>query len=308
MKKKQELIPRKKQSIVGYYKKYGWKVAAKDVLHDVVGSILYAAGIYTFAATANFAPGGITGVAMIINHYLPFLRIGLLTLLINIPVAIICYRLLGRVFFFKSLKSMLISALILDYVFPLFPQYDGANNPLLAALFAGALSGAGLALIYMPGSSTGGTDFVIMSIRKLKPHLSIGTISMAVDGAVILVGGLVFGNINAVLYDVLMTIVSTTVIDKVMYGSGTRRMLLVISDKAEEIAKGIMEETERGATLADVRGAYTGQPHQMMMCVCSKVEVFASRRVINRIDPNAIVMLTTVDEAYGEGFMEPDTD
>ena len=299
---------KQKQSIIGYYKKNGFKALGRDLLYDILGSILYAAGIYTFAATANFAPGGITGVAMIINHYLPFLRIGLLTLLINIPVAIICYRLLGRVFFFKSLKSMLISALILDYVFPLLPQYDGANNPLLAALFAGALSGAGLALIYMPGSSTGGTDFVIMSIRKLKPHLSIGTISMAVDGAVILVGGLVFGNINAVLYGVLMTIVSTTVIDKVMYGSGTRRMLLVISDKAEEIAKGIMEETERGATLADVRGAYTGQPHQMMMCVCSKVEVFASRRVINRIDPNAIVMLTTVDEAYGEGFMEPDTD
>ncbi len=299
---------KQKQSIVGYYKKYGWKAVWRDLLYDVIGSILYAAGIYTFAATANFAPGGITGVAMIINHYFPFLRIGLLSLIINVPVAIICYRLLGRVFFFKSLKSMLISALFLDVVFPLFPQYDGANNPLLAALFAGALSGIGLALIYMPGSSTGGTDFVIMSIRKKKPHLSIGTISMVVDGSVILLGGIVFGNINAVLYGVLMTIVSTTVIDKVMYGSGTRRMLLVISDKAAEIAKAIMEETERGATLADVRGAYTGQPHQMMMCVCSKVEVFTSRRIINRIDPNAIVMLTTVDEAYGEGFMEADAD
>lgn len=297
-----------KQSIIGYYKKYGWRMVGRDLLHDVAGSILYAAGIYTFAATANFAPGGITGIAMIINHYLPFLRIGLLSVIINIPVAIICYRLLGRVFFFKSIKSMLISALFMDLVFPLLPQYDGAGNPLLAALFAGALSGIGLALIYMPGSSTGGTDFIIMSIRKLKPHLSIGTISMAVDGAVILVGGLVFGNINAVLYGVLMTIVSTTVIDKVMYGTGTRRMLLVISDSAQELADAIMEETERGATLADVRGAYTGNPHQMMMCVCSKVEVFQARRIIARIDPKAIVMLTTVDEAYGEGFMEQDVD
>ena len=308
MEKKSLPAARKKQSIIGYYKKYGWKTAARDVLHDVIGSILYAAGIYTFAATADFAPGGITGVAMIINHYFPFLRIGLLTLLINVPVAIICYRLLGRVFFFKSVKSMLISALFLDLVFPLFPQYDGANNPLLAALFAGALSGVGLAIIYMPGSSTGGTDFVIMSIRKLKPHLSIGTISLIVDGVVILAGWPVFGNINAVLYGVLMTIVSTTIIDKVMYGTGTRRMLLVVSDKAQEIANVIMEETERGATLADVRGAYTGKPHQMMMCVCSKVEVFHARRIINRIDPGAIVMLTTVDEAYGEGFLEPDID
>ena len=231
-----------------------------------------------------------------------------MSLLINIPVAIICYRLLGRVFFFKSVKSMLISAFFLDIIFPLLPQYNGAENPLLAALFAGALSGVGLAIIYMPGSSTGGTDFVIMSIRKLKPHLSIGSISLIVDGVVILLGWPVFGNINAVLYGVLMTIVSTTIIDKVMYGTGTRRMLLVVSDKAQEIASAIMEETERGATLADVRGAYTGKPHQMMMCVCSKVEVFTARRIINRIDANAIVMLTTVDEAYGEGFLDPDMD
>ena len=307
-KKTNVLAPRKKQSVIGYYKKYGWKVAAKDVLHDVVGSILYAAGIYTFAATADFAPGGITGVAMIINHFFPFLRIGLLSIIINVPVAIICYRLLGRGFFFKSVKSMLISAFFMDIIFPLIPQYNGAENPLLAALFAGALSGIGLALIYMPGSSTGGTDFVIMSIRKLKPHLSIGSISLIVDGVVILLGWPVFGNISAVLYGVLMTIVSTTIIDKLMYGTGTRRMLLVISDKAKEIADAIMDETERGATLADVRGAYTGNPHQMMMCVCSKVEVYTARRIINRIDPNAIVMLTTVDEAYGEGFMEPDVD
>ena len=307
-KKSTAIVPRKKQSVIGYYKQYGWKTAARDVLHDVVGSILYAAGIYTFAATADFAPGGITGVAMIINHFFPFLRIGLLTLLINVPVAIICYRLLGRVFFFKSVKSMLISAFFLDIIFPLFPQYNGAENPLLAALFAGALSGIGLAIIYMPGSSTGGTDFVIMSIRKLKPHLSIGTISLIVDGIVIVAGWPVFGNINAVLYGVLMTIVSTTIIDKVMYGTGSRRMLLVVSDAAQEIADAIMEETERGVTIADVRGAYTRQQHQMMMCVCSKVEVFHARRIINRIDPKAIVMLTTVDEAYGEGFMDPDMD
>ena len=311
MNKKTKLVPKKKQSIIGYYKEYGWKTAAKDLLYDIIGSILYAAGIYTFAATASFAPGGITGIAMIINHYLPFLRIGILTLIINIPVAVICYRLLGRVFFFKSIKTMLISAFFMDMIFPLLPQFDATAspvNPLLAALFAGALSGIGLAIIYMPGSSTGGTDFIIMSIRKLKPHLSIGTISLAVDGTVILAGGFVFGNINAVLYGVLMTIVSTTLIDKVMYGTGTRRMLLVISDKAKEIADAIMDETERGATLADVRGAYTGKPHQMLMCVCSKVEVFQARRIISRIDPGAITMLTTVDEAYGEGFWDPNVD
>ena len=309
MEKKQTRFPKKKQSIIGYYKKNGWKAIGSDLLHDVIGSFLYAVGISYFAANADFAPGGITGVAMIIHHYAPFLGIGLLSLLINIPVAIICYRLLGRVFFFKSVKSMLISALFLDVIVPLLGAYPDAQElPMLAALFAGALSGIGLAIIYMPGSSTGGTDFIIMSIRKLKPHLSIGTISLAVDGCVILLGWPVFGNINAVLYGVLMTVVSTTVIDKLMYGTGTRRMLQVISDRAKEIADAIMDETERGATLVDVRGAYTGKPHQMVICVCSKVEVFTARRLINAIDPNAIVMLSTVDEAYGEGFLDPNAD
>lgn len=308
-KKTTALAPKKKQTILGYYRKYGWKAGARDLLHDLVGSFLYAVGIYYFASNADFAPGGITGAAMILHHFFPVLGIGAITLVINIPVALICYRLLGRVFFFKSVKSMLISALFLDVIAPLLGTYpDAAANPMLAALFAGALSGAGLAIIYMPGSSTGGTDFIIMSIRKLKPHLSIGTISIAVDGVVILAGGFVFGNVNAVLYGVLMTFVSTTVIDKVMYGSGTRRMLLIVSDKAQEIANDIMEEIERGVTLADVRGAYTGQPHQMMMCVCSKVEVFQARRIITRIDPTAIVMLTTVDEAYGKGFLDPELD
>ena len=307
--KKTVIAPKKKQSILGYYRKYGWKAGARDLIHDLLGSFLYAIGVYYFASNADFAPGGITGVAMIIHHYVPGLGIGLVSLIINIPVALICYRLLGRVFFFKSIKSMVISAFFTDVVVPLMGCYpDAATNPLLAALFAGAMYGMGLALIYMPGSSTGGTDFIIMSIRKIKPHLSIGTISIAVDGVVILVGGFVFGNINAVLYGVLMTFVSTTVIDKVMYGAGTRRMLLVVSDKAQEISNEIMEEIERGVTLADVRGAYTGKEHQMMMCVCSKVEVSHARRIINRVDPGAIVMLTTVDEAYGKGFLDPETD
>ena len=306
-KKNKALAPRKKQNILDYYRKNGWKAVVQDLLHDLVGSFLYAMGVYYFASNADFAPGGITGVAMIVHHYFPFLGIGLVSLIINIPVALICYRLLGQVFFFKSVKSMLISAFFTDVVVPLLGVYpDAATNPLLAALFAGALYGMGLALIYIPGSSTGGTDFIIMSIRKLKPHLSIGTISILVDGVVILVGGFVFGNINAVLYGVLMTFISTTVIDKLMYGTGTRRMLLVVSDRAQEIAKGIMEEINRGATLLDVKGAYTGQTHQMLMVVCSKVEVTHARRIINMVDPKAIIMLSTVDEAYGKGFLNPE--
>jgi len=303
--------------VLDYYHKYGWKALVKDLIHDIVGSFLFAMGVVYFAENAPFVPGGVTGMAMIIHHFtkssLPGLGIGAITLCINVPVALCTFFLLGRVFFFKSVKSMLMTALFTDYLIKPFGFYPQATtNPLLTALFAGALYGMGLALIYMPGSSTGGSDFIIMSIRKLKPHLSIGTISIAVDGSIILLGGIVFRdesaayNVDAVLYGILMTFVSTTIIDKLMYGSGSRRMLQVVSDKAQDIAKGITEELNRGATLLDVKGAYTGQSHQMLMVVCSKVEVTHARRIINMADPKAIILLSTVDEAYGKGFLDPE--
>ncbi len=281
------------------------RMYATDLLYDIVGSIVYAVGIYTFAAKADFAPGGITGVALIVNHYLPWVPIGICTLMFNIPVALLCFKMLGKRFLFKSIKSMVISAFFMDIVLPLFhthvfPQY--MDNRLLAALFAGILSGAGLALIYMRGSSTGGTDFLIMSIRKKFPHLSIGTVSLVVDGIVIVTGGFVFGDINAVLYGVLMTIASTTVIDKLMYGSGSQRMILVISDYSDAIARRISTEIERGVTLVRAVGAYTGKERMIVMCVCSKQEVTHARSIVYQIDTNAMVMFCTVDEAYGLGF------
>ena len=180
------------------------------------------------------------------------------------------------------------------------PYYQ--DNPLLAALFGGILSGAGLAIIYLSGSSTGGTDFLIMSVRKRIPHMSIGTITLAIDGAVIVAGGFVFGNINAVLYGVLMTVASTLVIDKLMYGSGARKMLLVISDESEKIAQRISNEVGRGVTLFKATGAYTGKERIVVMCFCSKREIIHMRSIVYSIDENAMVTFSTVDEAYGLGF------
>ena len=212
-----------------------------DLLFDIIGGILYAAGIYSFASQAEFAPGGISGLAIIINHFTQW-PIGICTLVLNIPIVIICIRTLGKKFFFKSIKTMVISTVIIDFVFPLLPVYKG--DALMAALFAGALSGAGLALVYWRGSSTGGTDFLIMSLRKKFPHLSIGTISICIDGMVILLGGIVFGRIDAVLQGIVMTAVSTTVIDKITAGFMTGQVTFIVTGKPKEISdeiKGLQE-------------------------------------------------------------------
>lgn len=296
----------KKISFKEHFTKARIKIFAVDTIYDIIGSILYAVGYYTFASNADFAPGGVGGIAIIINHYFPWMPLFLCQNVINIPIAIICFKLLGKKFFLKSVKTMLFMWIFGDFIVPLFPRYGGAeiaeSARLLAAIFAGVLTGAGLALIYMRGSSTGGSDFVIMSIRKKHPHLSVGSITMVIDGIIIVVGGIVFKNINAVLYGIIMTILSSIVIDKLMYGSGSQKMLLIISDKTDEIKDRIFEVTERGVTFLKAVGAYTGQDKHIIMCVCSKTEVFPTREIVKKTDPHAMVMLSTVDEAYGLGF------
>lgn len=279
------------------------KELGADLLYDIIGSFLYAAGIYTFASHASFAPGGISGLAIILN-YLFKLPIGTVTLMMNIPLIIISYRILGKTFLIKTVKTTVISAFIMDTIFPLIPLYTG--EPLLAALYTGALSGAGLAIIYMRGSSTGGTDLVIMSIRKKKPHLSIGQLGLCIDGIVILTGGLVYGRIDAVLNGVIATVVSNIVIDKIVYGAGSGKVAMIVTDLGEEVARKISADTDRGTTMVEAVGTFTKEAKDLLICACSKREIYEVRHAVYSVDPNALIMITSYDEAYGYGFKEPE--
>ena len=158
-----------------YRKKINGKELVLDISYDIVGSVLYALGIYTFAKTADFAPGGLSGLALIMNHLWRF-PIGITTLALNIPLIILSFKLVGRRFMFKSARTMIVCTIFLDLIFPYTKPYTG--EPFMAALFSGVCLGAALALFYMRGSSSGGTDFLTMSIKAIKPHLSIGFVTM----------------------------------------------------------------------------------------------------------------------------------
>ncbi|MCH5278873.1 MAG: YitT family protein [Christensenellaceae bacterium] len=277
------------------------KTLAADVLYDILGSILYGAGMYTFAVAANFAPGGVSGIAILINHLTNGLvPIGFCTIIINIPIIIICLRTLGKGFFLRSVKTIIISAVIVDYLMPMLPVYTG--EPILAAIFGGIFAGAGLAFIYMRESSTGGSDFVILAIRKKNPQLSIGNISLAVDGVIILLGWMVYGRIDAVLYGIIMTIGYSLIVDKLMYGIDMRKLAIIITTKGEDIAREIGHEVERGVTVAKGVGAYTGNEKQILLCTCSKAEVFKIKRIAYSHDSKSFIMVSSLDAAYGEGF------
>lgn len=283
--------------------KSGWKNVFLDLSSDIVGSILYAIGIYIFAKEANFAPGGISGLALIFNH-LWKLPIGTMTIVFNIPCILLSYRIVGRRFLLKSIRSILISTFFLDIVFPHMPVYTG--NPLLAALFSGIFFGAGLAMFYVRGSSTGGTDFLTMSIKVLKPHLSIGFVTMMIDLIIILLGWPVYGNIDAVLYGLIASFVTSTVIDKIMYGTDAGKLAIIITTKGPDVASQIAQISDRGSTSIRARGTYnTNIERQVLLCACSKTQVYKVRKAVHQVDPDAFIMITETSEVFGEGFIDP---
>ena len=221
-----------------------------DLLYDVAGSLVFGLGLYTFAREGGFATGGFSGLGLMLNH-LTGLPIGTLTFLLNIPLIILSYRTLGRWFLLRTLKTMIIQTLILDLVMPLFPVYSG--NPLIAALFTGVLVGAGLAIIYMRGSSTGGSDFLILSLHKILPHMSVGQFSLMIDCVILLLGAAVYGNIDAVLYGLISTFACSQVMDRVLYGAGSGKMAIIITGDGMETARRL-RSADAGLQLVFVTG------------------------------------------------------
>lgn len=277
------------------------KNLALDLGADVIGSILFAAGIYTFAGAGEFAPGGISGLALIINH-LWGLPIGITSLALNAPIILFSFRLLGHRFFLKSIRTMIMNTIFVDFIFTHIPVYKG--DRLTAALFAGALLGAGLAVIYMRGSSTGGADFLIMSVKKLRPHLSLGQVTIMLDLLIILLGWPVFGDMDSVLYGIVAAFATSLIIDKVMYGMGAGKLVQIITNDGSAVANAISESTERGSTLIRAVGSYTGQDRDVLLCACSKSEAYKVRAAAHRVDPKCFVMITETSEVFGEGFLE----
>lgn len=144
-----------------------------------------------------------------------------------------------------------------------------------------------------------------MSIKVLRPHLSVGVVTGAIDLVVILLGWPVFGSVDAVLYGLVTTAVTSLVIDKIMYGSNAGKMLTIITTKGQEIADEISRQCERGSTMVKAVGTYTGTERQMLLCVCARPQVYRIRMAAYRIDPGCMVMVTETGEVYGEGFIDP---
>lgn len=276
------------------------KKIAANILFDIIGGFFYSTGIYIFAKNSGFAPGGLSGLALIINH-LWRLPIGLTTLILNIPLIIFSFKFLGKSFLIKSVRSMIICNIFIDIIFPYFPSYSG--SPVLAALYYGIFLGTGLAIFYMRGSSSGGTDFLTMTIKTIKPYFSIGFVTMSIDLIIISLGWPVFGNIDAVLYGVISTFIASVVIDKIMYRVGAAKMLVIITKHADIVAQKISEVSERGSTSIRAVGTFTKDEKNVLICACSNSQAYAIKKEAQKIDEKIFIILTDASKIFGEGFI-----
>ncbi len=270
-----------------------------DVLISALGSFLYSIGIVCFAVPADFAPGGVTGIAVVISHLAP-IPIGILIIILNIPIILMTYKLLGKKFIATSLVAMAFISFFTDFLFLPIPVYEG--NRLISSIFAGVLVGAGLALLYSRNTSSGGADFVVLAFRKIKPHMSLGQIVLMIDIIVVLLGAVVFREVESVLYGAIYLFVSAETIDRIIVGFSRTKLAMCITSKPKEVASKIDEYIGRGSTIIDAKGGFKGDECFVVMSTCSNHQYAKLKAAVMDADDTAFVIIADAGSVYGEGF------
>lgn len=265
----------------------------------LLGSAFYAFGFCFFISPNHISPGGITGLAAIINYVLG-LPTGFLIVLLNIPILFWGYKKIGKAFLFKTLAVTILTSVFIDLGTAILPGFRG--DRFLAAIFGGAISGLGLSLVLLRGSTTGGVDVVAKILRIKYPYLSIGRLVLILDGFVILLAAICYREIETALFAVISIFVSGKIIDSVLYGADNGRLLFVITDFGQEIADAIFSKVHRGVTIIESSGGYSNKNSKTLLCAMKKSQVYKAIKTVRETDPNAFTIVTVAGGIFGSGF------
>lgn len=271
----------------------------RDYLFIAVGCALFAIGFDLFLEPHSINIGGMSGLAMILVSISGWGSVGIVTALLNIPLFLTGYKILGKRFFFGSLFGMLLSSLFLDlFRFLPIPQ----TETLLSAIFGGVMSGAGLGLVFMAHASTGGSDIIARLLKKRLPDLKMGKLMLLVDLVVVTLTGVVFHDLTRTLYSTIVLYVSSEVIDALIYGFDYSSVALIITERHQDVYQAIDEQLQHGVTFLDGHGAYTGASKTVIMTAVRRRQVTELKQIVERIDPNAFMILQDAHQVLGHGF------
>lgn len=270
-----------------------------NLLLEAIGCFISALGIYSFAVAAGVPVTGITGICAIL-YRLFGLPIGIATIVLNIPIVLFSYKKLGRAFFLRSLFCMAMFAVYTDTILPNWPVYQG--DRLLATICGGVIGGIGDALIYMQNASTGGLDFVTMAIKVKHPHLPFGNLTFAAALAVIVLNGIVFHDVDSVIYGLLFNYLVAAVINKVMFGFASSMLALIVTDNGKAACEEIDRVADRGSTILHGQGGFNGDPKDVVLCACSNKQLYEIEQAMKQLDPRCFIIMLQSNEVHGEGF------
>lgn len=265
-----------------------------------LGSLIFALGFDWFFAPNQIAMGGVTGLAQVINVLIPALPVGVLTIILNIPLFLAGWKLIGFHLLASSLFSMAVSSVAIDVIaaWYTFPPMD----PLLACLCGGAVMGAGFGLVFAQGATTGGTDIVARLLKLRFPWLPMGKLLLVPDGVVLALAAVAFGQVETALYGAVALVVMAKVMDAVLYGTDASKVAIIVSDRWREIADVLLREQDRGVTILRGQGAYTGAEKQVLMVAFPQKEIVQLKRTIRDLDSSAFLIVCNAHEVLGEGF------
>ena len=293
MKKKGNKLPAKTQKVLTVLRK---------VLVISLGCFLYAAAVNVFFVPADLNIGGLTGIAQILN-YLILTPIGLVVLILNIPLIVLAIRFIGFRFIFWTVYATAVSSLLLDLTAPMTGILPlGEGDKLLTCILGGALSGAGLGIVFTQGASTGGTDIIGRLLSLLFPHMTIGRLMLICDVVIITAGALVMGKWEIALYSGVAIYLSSGAIDTVLYGLEKSQAAIIVTSKGQEITQRLLTDLDRGVTRLSSRGGYSDSENETLICAVSTRQMSRLKEVVSSVDPGAFVIFTEVHDIMGDGF------
>ncbi len=279
-------------------KKISMKKMIKDYVLITIACAVYSVAISMFLDPNSLAPGGVTGIAIILNRLIP-VETGTLILLINVPILLLGAWKFGLRFSLSTIYSTVLISLFTNL---LTNVKVVTSDPLLAALVGGSLSAIGIGWVFKAGATTGGTDIIIKLLRIKMPHLRTGGLFLAMDAVIVALSAFVFKDIDVALYAGLTVFVISLVLDLVLYGRDEAKLMFIISDKSEEITRRLLEELDIGVTHMRGSGAFSGKDKQVILCAAKKSIAPKTEVIVKEEDPQAFMIITSATEIYGEGY------
>ena len=263
-----------------------------------LGSVLYAFSVALILEPNRLAPGGASGLAIVLSLFIP-IGTGTIILLLNIPLIWLGIKSFGIKFLYTTIFFFFLNSAFVN-IFALFPPV--LNDVFLASICGGVVNAISLGIILRLGGTTGGTDIVAKLLRKKMPHLEIGTLFILVDMVIVVISAFVFGNVENAVYAGICVVITGQILDRILYGGQNARMLVIISDEAERIAGRLLDDLDTGVTYLNGRGGYTQKEKNVIICVVRKRSLPRTTKIVSEEDSRAFMIITSAENIVGEGY------